>query len=450
MSKNHDVNTTIQQALYDCVQQYPQTSGWVLALSGGLDSKVLLHALANSDTSLPVRAIHINHNLHAESYQWVHDCAHFCAVLKIPFATYDVNARAKAGESPEAAARNARYAALQQALAANEVLCLAHHQNDQAETLLLQLIRGAGLKGLSAMPTIKMLAQYRVLRPMLALPRSVILNYAKQYRLTWIEDPSNQEQCYDRNFIRHTILAQLQQRWPSVCATLARTAQCVQAAQQSLDDYIITQVGLHHNWQQKTLTMQLFRGVSLNTQQHFLRYWLQCHQVTPPSLSGITRIIEDVIHARVDAQPEFCWGTHVIRRYQQRLYLLKKNNLNLSPTTCISWDLQSSLQLKHHACTLEAKQEVGQGIVCHKLNKAVLRVGVRQGGERMHAAGRCGSHPLKKLLQDWNIPPWERHHIPLLYFDNQLIAVPGFAIAEGWQSKVNDLGWVIRVIKDEV
>ena len=470
-----DLEAHLQCVLNEFLIQHPMSTSWVVGLSGGLDSVVLLHALSRitisgTDRTNPsqsdvkhiipkrtgihsiasplrkcdknLRAIHINHNLQPEASEWANFCGALCHSLNISLTIKTIDAQAKAGESPEVAARDARYTCLAQCLKTNEVLCIAHHQDDQAETLLLQLLRGAGLKGLSAMPFKKSFADSQLLRPLLNTPRKSLERYAKEHDLNWIDDPSNANQRYDRNFIRHAILPKLQERWPSVNKTLSRTSQHMQAAVNTIDQHIASYLK-PNTWQQTKLPLHVFNNVTHSTQQYILRHWLQYHDKPIPTHTGINIILSEVIHASIDAQPKYTWNNSTLRRYQGYLYLLNLSDLSNPLPENLIWDLRQSLVLPQGILT--ANKVKGQGITCHQLRSIVFKVQCRQAGERFHPATRGGSHPLKKLMQEWQIPPWERDHYPLLYLENQLIAVPNYAIANGMEAKAEEEGWVVSL-----
>ena len=203
----------------------PEANGYWVAFSGGLDSQVLLHALAAGRELLPasLSALHVNHNLQPDAPAWAEHCRAVCAGLGIPYQALSVQAHPEPGESPEAAARVARYRALTGAVPAGGVLLTAHHQDDQAETLLLQLVRGAGPKGLAAMPERTTVKGVTLLRPLLDVSRDTLHDYARRHDLTWVEDPSNTRTDYDRNFLRHDILPRLHARWPAIGPPRSRT-----------------------------------------------------------------------------------------------------------------------------------------------------------------------------------------------------------------------------------
>ena len=230
--------------LFDCLKKYADQSEiktWCLAYSGGVDSQVLLHLLSalNKTHGLNIRAVYIDHGLQQASKQWQQHCAKSCESLSIPFQSIYVNAHAK-GESPEAAARHARYGALAELISDDSCLLTAQHQDDQAETFLLQLFRGAGAAGLSAMPVYTKFSKGFHLRPLLGISQKQILDYAEHHQLSWVEDPSNQDHQYDRNYLRHSLMPLLKQRWPAIDKTLSVAAQ-----QQAENASLINQLAQH-------------------------------------------------------------------------------------------------------------------------------------------------------------------------------------------------------------
>ena len=260
-----------------------------VAYSGGVDSHVLLHVLATnqqqlSALGLSLQALHIDHGLNTESKHWQLHCASVCQTLKVKFSALTVNAQPHRKESPEAAARRARYAAFSQQLTADQALLTAQHQDDQAETLLLQLLRGAGPKGLAAMPSVKVLGKGLLLRPFLHIQRQTILQYAQQQNLHWLDDPSNADQRFDRNYLRQEIMPRLQHRWPAVVANLARSAElCAEQAEINLaivKDDIRDIIDPADN-----LLIPPLLELPLPRQRAVLRYWLaQLHLPGPSKL----------------------------------------------------------------------------------------------------------------------------------------------------------------------
>lgn len=218
------------QYLSQLLIAHPQICRLIVGYSGGLDSHVLLHGLAMHRPywlTQKLEAIYVDHGLQTASAVWGEHCAEVCRDLNMPFRVLKIDARPVPGESPEAAARRARYAALAAELGFDSALLTAHHRDDQAETLLLQLLRGAGPYGLAAMPAVSRLGQGRLLRPFLEVDRAELLAYAGKHGLRWIEDASNTDTGFDRNYLRHRVLPLLRERWPAVNRTLSRSARSV-------------------------------------------------------------------------------------------------------------------------------------------------------------------------------------------------------------------------------
>ena len=445
-----------------------------VGFSGGLDSAVLLHVLANDPTLFQkLHAIHIHHGLSKYATDWETHCQHYCETLGIPITVRRVTINS--GANIEEAARLARYQAFSELVNLQDGLLLAHHQDDQAETLLLQLLRGAGIDGLSAMPTRKILAKGELLRPFLQQPRKHLEDYAKQHQLTWVEDESNQNAMFSRNFLRHRIMPLLREKWPEATASLARSAEHCQQARCNLDAFanldcesIVTQ--------KNSLELSALQHLDYPRLVNVLRVWLQANDIRAPSAKILNQLINDVILARKDATPVVQWGDVTLRRYQQTLYILKNkmvsshvtleavDNLSskhLRPTTCSrdpkilpdeqhlrilldrtgsleqvagrrDLNSQNALEWLNFPNPFQLKQD--QGILSASpaseglkiLPGSEITVRFRQGGELFSWHGQ--TKQLKKLWQQWQVPPWQRDTIPLLYIDNKLAAVIGYAI----------------------
>lgn len=412
-----------------------------LGFSGGLDSYVLLHALCQLPEKNRLHALHINHGWHANAAEWAHYCQHICDNLNVPCTVIAIDAKPQPGTSPEAYARAARYAAFANMLQPNDCLLTAHQQDDQAETLLLQILRGAGVNGLAAMPELCEFSNGQHLRPLLHFSRSDLENYAKLHNLVWIEDESNTDLRFDRNYIRHKVLTTLKQRWPAASKTLARVAKnCAEAktllASQAEQDLLRVQTQRSH-----ILSISALKKLNASQQYNVLRHWLARLNFATPHQTHLQQIITNSVLGSEDGCPQITWNDVVIRRYQDGLYALHQSPPDDQQLT-LSWDLTSPLTLANHA-TLTARQVIGAGIRCEALKMCKVTVRFRQGGERFHPQHRSGSHPLKKLLQEWHIPPWERDHVPLIYCDEQLIAVAGHAVHADFAAGEKEAGWHI-------
>lgn len=392
-----------------------------IGFSGGLDSTVLLHNLiTHSSFANKLTAVHINHGLSPNALAWQNHCQQFCSEYKIHFVVEQVEFERQANIEEEA--RKARYQAFALLLEDKDGLVLGHHLDDQAETLLLQLFRGTGIEGLAAMAPIKKLAQGELLRPLLHHSRQTLEEYAQFYKLKWVDDESNRDISFTRNYLRHQVLPLLRQRWPTMVNNLARTAQHCQQAQANLDDLARIDCPTL-NQPSKTLPVTPLLVLNHHRLSNVLRLWLKSNQVQLPSTSTFNRVIKEVIHAKEDAKPLVAWRDVCIRRYQQMLYLIKNES-----RTCFqakNWGSFPNPLIIEGLGKIETKKG-NKGLVLPE--QAQIEIRFRQGGESFHWHGQ--TKPLKKLFQEWQIPPWKRDSIPLLYVNSHLAAVIGHAIAD--------------------
>jgi tRNA(Ile)-lysidine synthase len=434
--------STIINKLKTLLEKYPK-SNFCLAYSGGLDSQVLLHLLCYLLPTTRLRAIHVNHGLHRDASQWTKTCRQTCAALDIPCEVICVDAQAKQGESPEAYARQVRYAVLAERLEKGDCLLTAHHRDDQAETLLLQLLRGSGLRGLASMPSVMPFGQGTLIRPLLPFSRSELQRYAEAKQLTWIDDSSNADLRFNRNFIRHQILPFIQQRWTEASKTLARVAENTAEAN------VLLEALAHEDWLKvrgplpNNIIISQLLQLTPERRRNCLRYWLKRLRFLPPSRMQLQQV-EFLLESKLDAKPKVSWGNVQVRRYRDFLYAIAvKNEIELSEQP-IPWDLTQTLILPAIG-SLVAEQVVGQGISYKKIKGMPLTVNFRQGGERFHLQNRPGSHPLKKLFQEWGVPPWQREKVPLIYCQKELVAVAGYGINAKFAANRYERGYLISL-----
>jgi tRNA(Ile)-lysidine synthase len=428
-------------SLLQQLQRFPPAHAYWVAFSGGLDSSVLLYALQACASSLPaeIGAVHVNHGLQAHAARWEAHCRQICETLGVHYASLPVDATAAPGESPEAAARAARYAALARWLRAGHCLLTAQHRDDQAETLLLQLLRGSGVHGLAAMPESSAFGKGLHLRPLLDYPRSDLHAWALDAGLVWIEDPSNLDTAFDRNFLRASVLPVLRQRWPATASSLARSAgHCAEAA-----DLVgqLAELDLQHvlGPQAGTLSVAGLDSLPVARCRNVLRHWIRAGSGAFPPASILAHVLNDVLASRHDAAPCVRHARHEIRRYRDTLYLLPQQTA-LPPFEEIPWSLTAPLPLPQAGGVLRATPGSGCGIRKSLLAANAVQVRWRQGGERCRPAGRRHHHSLKKLFQAQGIPPWERERIPLIYIGNELAAVAGLWVCEPFQAGPTDAG----------
>lgn len=420
--------TDVLESLFfksDFSSQAPQS--YLVGYSGGLDSHALLHLCAKF-SKLPVRAVYIHHGLQDEADQWSEHCSEVCAALQIPFKTLHIDASKRSGESPEETARKARYAALKSELESGDCLLTAHHQDDQSETVLLQLFRGAGVAGLAAMPVIREMNQTFHARPMLSFSRDGIHDYAKENDLKWIEDPSNADTDFDRNLLRHDIIPVIKNRWPQLGDSLSKMASQQQDALEIIEAMAGIDLASIVTQQSHVIDMAGLSKLSRARQLNVLRSWIHQCAHDAPTANVLHQVIASVLPAADDARPEVCWGESEICRYQGRLYCLKRIEHDASAS--FDWNPGEKLVIDRLGIELSTEQVRSQGLKPELLDQR-LTVAFRQGGEKIRPAGRKNTHSLKKLMQEAGIPPWQRSRIPLLYFNDELICVYGYWIAEG-------------------
>ena len=433
---------------------HPEVRRQVVGYSGGVDSHVLLHGLATHRDRWPERrlaAIYVDHGLQAASAVWGEHCGEVCHALDIPFRALRINARPAPGESPEAAARRARYAALAAELGPDAALLTAHHRDDQAETLLLQLLRGAGPHGLAAMPTAARLGQGWLLRPLLEVDRADLLAYAQAHQLRWIEDASNADAGFDRNYLRHRVLPLLRDRWPAANRTLARSARWCAETAAWLDAEAAVDLGRVGANRPDGLLIPALRELGEIRQRNVLRYWLGQLGLPVPDSRQLWHILHDVPTASRDRQPCIHWPGGEVRRYRNTLYAMPPLALHDARRDFV-WRSNTNgyppLELPGIG-ELALRETVGAGLRAATLANVALIVRFRQGGERFRPAGRRHGQALKKLWQEAGVPPWERDRLPLLYRNSQeegksgegLIAVVGLGVAAEAEAAPSEPGW---------
>jgi tRNA(Ile)-lysidine synthase len=390
-----------------------------IGYSGGIDSHVLLHWCAtHPDLKNKMTAVHVDHGLQAEAGQWSRHCAGICDELGINFFGLKVDARHAKGDSPEQAARVARYAALRPIIGEHDYLLLAQHREDQLETFLLQLFRGSGPKGLSAMPESMDFGQGTLLRPMLDVSKAEITRYAHAHGLRWIEDPSNQSVDFDRNFLRNQMLPLLKQRWPGLDKTVARSAQL--CAEQGGVIGAVSQQCLDKVREGEKLNLALLADYTAPYRMLIVRSWLEERGLKMPSEKLLNQILNQALEAKQDAGILVTLQGHEIRRYRRFLYCLKTEPLLIIPPT--KWHQEEPV-LSVTASICYQKTNASQGILEEHWRKSDVEVRFRQGGETLKLPGRLGRRDLKDLFQEAGLPPWERSRIPLVFLDGHLAAV---------------------------
>ncbi len=378
----------------------------VAGLSGGLDSCVLLHVLSRSPTvqACGLRAIHVHHGLHAEADRWAEHCQTLCDKLALPLAIVRVDVALDRGNGLEAAARAARHAALAATLREDEILALAHHGDDQAETFLLRALRASGTDGLAAMRAWRRLGRGWVWRPWLDVPRAQLLAYAQAHALVWVEDPGNIDTDRDRNFLRHRVLPLLRERWPQADAAFAQSAALHAETAGLLDVEDAAALAQAGTIDPSVLLVDVLLGMPSARRARVLRRWVASLGLPPLPAQGIARIEADLLGAEPDAVAEFAWSDTAILRWRDLLHA-DRRRASLPGDYRAEWTGASALRLPTgDSLTLVGTAPLEHPVVVH----------ARQGGERIALPGRERTHVLKHVLQDLGVPAWERARMPLL------------------------------------
>ncbi len=420
---------------------YLTANRWLVAFSGGVDSTVLLFALkqlAKTEPLPPLLAVHINHHISPDSELWAQQCGEFCRKYQIDFQCYDVSLNNIKNTGLEAAARVARYQQFEQLIADNECLLLGHHQNDQAETLLLQTLRGGGVHGLAAMPQSKPFANGTMLRPILQYSRSALRAYALEKQLSWIEDPSNQHTQYERNYIRHQLIPQLQQRRSGVVEVLSRSASHFAQSAHILDEVGKSDLSTIVADQNTVINIPRLLMLSIARQHNVIRYWIHQEGFQFPNSRWLEQLFHSVIPAAVDRTPVLELEYGEVRRFHQHLYLLPPIPTPPESMKLLQW--QKTIKLPADLGNLAFKMVMGGGIAQHFLyNANVVEIVWRKGGEII-VLKDGHHHQLKKLFQQKSIPPWERDLIPLIQIDGELAQVASYWTDNKFRATTTEAG----------
>jgi tRNA(Ile)-lysidine synthase len=420
-------------------------SRYLVGFSGGLDSTVLVHALKRAvDDATPVIAVHINHGLHPDAGAWEAHCRHIAGTLNVGFLACHVDVSDHGGAGIEAAAREKRYAAMKELVQDGDVVLSAHHEEDQAETLLLNLMRGSGLAGLAAIGARQQFGPGTLIRPMLKVSREDIERYAREAGLAWVEDPANANLRFDRSFLRREILPRLRQRWPAVSRRLANSAELAGEAARLQDDLARLDLSslvdpragdlAEHDAGKNgdlvrpdRLEVAGLRKLGAARQRNVLRFAIRACGLPPAPATRLRQVQDELLTAREDAEPLVRWRGAEVRRFRRKLYLLPE--LAFAPRVV---DAAPPLTGDGRAV------DVGTGLGTLRLRAASpcegpgidpvlvangLQLKFRTGGERIRPYGRKESRPLKKLLQEHAVVPWMRQYVPLLYAGETLAAV---------------------------
>jgi tRNA(Ile)-lysidine synthase len=414
-----------------------EATGLVVGLSGGLDSSCLATLLAELaraaalPAALPVRAVHIDHGLQSASNAFLEQCATLCRRLGLALAIVVVQVELAPGASVEAAAREVRYAALAAQLAAGECLVTGHHGEDQAETFLLQALRGAGPKGLACMPERRPLGAGWHLRPLLGVSRRELQQFAAEQGIASIEDPMNRDARFDRSYLRHEIWPQLERRWPGAGVALARAAQHSADSQHLLDQLADGDLGGACDG--VALSVPGLRRLKPLRRLNAVRRWLAQEGATLPSTARLTEGLRQMMDAREDHLPVVTWSWHALRRYRERIFLTPAEPPRLSAARDWDWRADPLLELGAGLGCLRAAVRPG-GLALARLGSP-LHVRARAGGEQIRIGETGRTQSVQHLCQAQGILPWARDALPFIYQGNELLAVADLWSSAAWRGE---------------
>ena len=420
-------------------QSHKKIKSMTVALSGGIDSVVLLHLLYELQKThrFTLDATHVNHGLSQHAEKWVKFCEKLCRDLSIPLDVHYVKLPQKKSLGIEGEARRLRYEKLLQSK--SDLVVLAHHEDDQAETFLLQLIRGAGVKGLSSM------AQFddarKLWRPLLNASRMDIEKYAKTHKLKWIEDESNQNIDFDRNFIRLKVLPLLKNRFNHIIKVISRSSSHLSEAQNLLDDLakIDLKKCLKSNNYKHILQVKALNKSSHSRAKNVLRYWLEINHQLMPSKDLLDELLRQVLTAKKDAALKIELSKdYEIRRYKDEIYLVHKNQ-KTHKNYEIVWNGESEILLPN-GTKLKFKKVKGKGISLEKMKNKKLIISNRKGGESFKPDSKRPTKKIKQILQESDLPPWERENLSLIFVGDELASVPNFGIDIKFQTRPKEVG----------
>ena len=438
-TKQSSLLNEVDKAFVSLNQSQKKTKSMTVALSGGVDSVVLLHLLHSLQKKhhFTLNATHVHHGLSQHADKWAKFCEKLCRDLSVPLDVHYIKLPQKKSLGIEGDARKLRYEKLLQSK--SDLIVLAHHADDQAETFLLQLIRGAGVKGLSSMAHFD--DTRKLWRPLLNTSRSDIENYAKQHKLKWIEDESNQNIDFDRNFIRSKVLPILKNRFNHIIKVISRSTAHLAEAQNLLDDLAkldlksyLKSIKYKHILQVKCLNK-----LSLTRAKNVLRYWLEMNNQLMPSKDLLDELLKQVLHAKKDAALKIELSKdHEIRRYKDEIYLVKKNQ-QTNKNYEIVWNGEAEILLPN-GLKLQLKKVKGRGISLEKMKNKKLMISNRKGGEFFKPDSKRPTKKIKQILQESDLPPWERESFPLIFISEKLASVPNLGVDIKFQTKLKEVG----------
>ncbi len=438
MASSRKISADLTQLVRDRLAAVVQPNSRVcIGLSGGRDSVVLLHGTVQCRAELKVAlsAIHVNHQISPHAEKWAAFCADLCAALTVPLTIERVSVPRDGGKGLEAAARDARYGAF--AALDTDAIVLAHHLDDQAETVLLQALRGAGLKGISWMPAVKLLrniGQKLIVRPLLDIESDTLAAYALQHQLAWIEDESNDDTRYFRNHLRHEVLPRIAVHAPHYRASLMRVSKHAADAQQLLDE--LADSDSNSAVEGEHLKLGPLLALSDPRAKNLLRYFFSRTGIAVPNAVQLDEMLQQLRSRHTDDRTEITWANHVLRCFAGRIHIDVAADHAIDGWR-VPWRGETELVLPRGCGLLRVEPGIGDGIDRSRISGEAMTIRSRVGGEHLRPDVSRPRRTLKNLLQEARIPPWQRARMPLLFCGESLVWVPEIGVDAGFAAGPN-------------
>jgi tRNA(Ile)-lysidine synthase len=408
--------------LLSVIERLPEARCFWVGFSGGADSTALLQALCRVRDQLgaPLKAVHFHHGLHTDADSWLSHCREFCRQRSIPFHHRLLDIAAQASSNTEEIARNFRYKAVADILGPEEIYLTAHHADDQAETVFLNLMRGSGLEGLAGIPEIRRLGKGWVARPLLNWNRSDLVGYLQRQGLEWKQDPTNRDDTFDRNYLRNTLFPQIEERWPGLCARLNRSARIARITSEALANFINSTSGnLLGNPNRMPLPPLLELELALRTL--VIRQWLRLQEIPPPPEARLLEFLDQLAAATIESSAELRWRDWRIKHYRHEIWL---QDMSVSRVCSpLDWTTGPILNLDPGLGRLQlrgATTEIPRG----------WQVDRRRGGMRIRLNRRASRRTLKDCFRVSGVPPWLRKAIPVLYWEGEPAAIGDWQLSD--------------------
>ncbi|MFK7863945.1 MAG: tRNA lysidine(34) synthetase TilS [Pseudohongiellaceae bacterium] len=414
----------------------PSKQKLCVALSGGMDSAVLLHSVVSARRFATVRAFHVNHQLSSNADTWQSYCESLCAKLGVSFESATVNVSNElgaGGEGLEDAARRLRYQAFEENLREGELLLLAHHADDQYETLLLRLMRGSGVRGLASIPQRRVLGRGELFRPLLTLPRQDLADYARKAGLSWLEDESNQDTRFDRNYCRHDLLPVFEKRWPNYRNALQKSMLLLAEADTLADELAQLDFNESKTDVEEELELSVLQALSTHRLRNLLRFWLMTFGIRNAGWNTLTTLSDGLQSAKSnkgEARVLLETKTYSLAVFASRLHLLPTLKPALDDGRLWNFN-EGSCDLPGNGSLQLCAAGTDQNFAIDREKLDQLEVRYRRGGEKLKLPGRP-TKSLKKLFQESSIAPWLRNRVPLLFSGDDLVFVPMIGVADAF------------------